>query len=154
MADVHYDPYDADIVLDPYPVFARLREEAPLYYNEQYDFWAVSRYADVEAGLVDARRFISGRGGILELIKANIDMPPGTLIFEDPPVHTIHRRLLSRVFTPRRIAELEPKIREFCAQSLDPLVGSGRLRLHRRPRRPDADARSSACSSGSPRPTW
>ena len=52
-------------------------------------------------------------------------MPPGTLIFEDPPIHTIHRRLLSRVFTPRRIAELEPKIREFCAQSLDPLVGSG-----------------------------
>jgi cytochrome P450 len=125
MADVHYDPYDADIVRDPYPVFARLREEAPLYYNETYDFWAVSRYADVEAGLVDARRFISGRGGILELIKANIDMPPGTLIFEDPPVHTIHRRLLSRVFTPRRIAELEPKIREFCARSLDPLVGAG-----------------------------
>jgi len=125
MADVYYDPYDAEIVLDPYPVFARLREEAPLYYNEEYDFWAVSRYADVEAGLVDARRFISGRGGILELIKANIEMPPGTLIFEDPPVHTIHRRLLSRVFTPRRIAELEPKIREFCARSLDPLVGAG-----------------------------
>jgi len=125
MADVYYDPYDADIVLDPYPVFARLRDEAPLYYNEQYDFWAVSRYADVEKGLVDARRFISGRGGILELIKANIEMPPGTLIFEDPPVHDIHRSLLSRVFTPRRVAALEPKIREFCAQALDPLVGTG-----------------------------
>ena len=47
------------------------------------------------------------------------------LIFEDPPVHTMHRRLLSRVFTPRRVAELEPKIREFCARSLDPLVGAG-----------------------------
>ncbi|MFL6206124.1 MAG: cytochrome P450 [Acidimicrobiales bacterium] len=125
MADVYYDPYDADIVLDPYPVFARLRDEAPLYYNEAYDFWAVSRYADVEKGLVDARRFISGRGGILELIKANIEMPPGTLIFEDPPAHDIHRSLLSRVFTPRRVAALEPKIREFCAQALDPLVGSG-----------------------------
>ena len=52
-------------------------------------------------------------------------MPPGTLIFEDPPAHTVHRSLLSRVFTPRRVVELEPKIRELCAQSLDPLVGSG-----------------------------
>jgi cytochrome P450 len=83
----------------------------------------VSRYEDCERGLVDAKRFISGRGGILELIKANIDFPPGTLIFEDPPAHTVHRSLLSRVFTPRRVAALEPKIREFCALSLDPLVG-------------------------------
>ena len=104
MTDVYYDPYDVDIDADPYPVFRRLREEAPLYYNEQYDFFAVSRYDDVERGLVDAKRYISGRGGILELIKADIEMPPGTLIFEDPPVHTIHRSLLSRVFTPQAMS--------------------------------------------------
>jgi len=125
MTDVYYDPYDVAINADPYPVFRRLREEAPLYYNEQHDFYAVSRYADVERGLVDHETFISSRGGILELIKADMDMPPGTLIFEDPPIHTIHRRLLSRVFTPKRVAALEPKIREFCARSLDPLVGRG-----------------------------
>src|SRR5205823_1787247 len=125
MTDVYYDPYDVAINADPYPVFRRLREEAPLYYNEQHDFYAVSRYADVERGLVDHETFISSRGGILELIKADMEMPPGTLIFEDPPIHTIHRRLLSRVFTPRRVAALEPQIREFCAGSLDPLVGSG-----------------------------
>jgi cytochrome P450 len=123
--DVYYDPYDVDIDADPYPVFRRLRDEAPLYYNERYDFFAVSRYDDVERGLVDARRFISSRGGVLELIKANMELPPGTLIFEDPPVHTIHRSLLSRVFTPRRVAALEPQIREFCARSLDPLAGVG-----------------------------
>ncbi|HEV3352463.1 MAG TPA: cytochrome P450 [Acidimicrobiales bacterium] len=125
MSDVYYDPYDIGINADPYPVFRRLREEAPLYYNEQHDFWAVSRYDDVERGLVDNDTFTSSRGGILELIKAGIEMPPGTLIFEDPPVHTIHRRLLSRVFTPKRVSALEPKIRDFCARSLDPLVGSG-----------------------------
>jgi len=125
MTDVYYDPYDVAINADPYPVFRRLQEEAPLYYNEQHDFYAVSRYADVERGLVDHETFISSRGGILELIKADMDMPPGTLIFEDPPIHTIHRRLLSRVFTPKRVAALEPKIREFCARSLDPLVGRG-----------------------------
>ncbi len=124
-SDVYYDPYDVEIDADPYPVFRRLRDEAPLYYNEQYDFFAVSRFDDVERGLLDAKTYISGRGGILELIKANIEIPPGALIFEDPPVHTLHRRLLSRVFTPRRVAELEPKIRKFCARSLDPLVGTG-----------------------------
>jgi cytochrome P450 len=123
--DVYYDPYDVAINDDPYPVYERLREEAPLYYNAQHDFYAVTRYEDVERCLLDPGTFISGRGGILELIKAGIQMPPGILIFEDPPTHTIHRRLLSRVFTPKRVAELEPKIREFCAQSLDPYVGEG-----------------------------
>src|SRR5580698_4242666 len=123
--DVYYDPYDVGINAYPYPVYRRLREEAPLYYNEVHDFYAASRFEDVEKGFLDAQSFISGRGAIIEVIKANIEMPPGILIFEDPPTHTIHRRLLSRAFTPRRVAELEPKIREFCAHSLDPLVGSG-----------------------------
>ncbi|HEY3673576.1 MAG TPA: cytochrome P450 [Acidimicrobiia bacterium] len=121
--ELSYDPYDIAINADPYPVFARLRDEAPLYYNEQFDFYALSRYDDVERGLVDRGTYISGRGGILEIIKAGIQMPPGILIFEDPPTHTIHRGLLSRVFTPRQVNGLEPKIREFCARSLDPLVG-------------------------------
>jgi cytochrome P450 len=126
-SDVYYDPYDVDIIANPYPVFRRLREEAPLYYNARYDFYAVSRFDDVERGLLDRETFISGRGAIIELIKANIEVPPGVLIFEDPPVHTVHRSLLSRVFTPRKVAALEPKIREFCARSLDPLVGTGRF---------------------------
>jgi cytochrome P450 len=105
----------------------RLREEAPLYYNAQYDFYALSRFDDVNKALVDHRTFSSSRGVVLELIKADIDIPPGTLVFEDPPVHDIHRKLVARMFTPRKIAELESKIREFCARSLDPLVGTGRF---------------------------
>jgi cytochrome P450 len=124
-SDVYYDPYDVGIVADPYPVYRRMREETPLYYNEPHDFFAVSRYEDVERVLLDPETFISGRGGILELIRANIELPPGVFIFEDPPAHTIHRRLMSRVFTPRRVAELEDKVRQFCADCLDPLVGSG-----------------------------
>jgi cytochrome P450 len=126
-SDVYYDPYDVAINADPYPVYRRLREEAPLYHNEKHDFFALSRFQDVERGLVERETYISGRGAILELIKANIPMPPGVLIFEDPPVHTIHRSLLSRVFTPRKMNALEPKVREFCARSLDPLVGTGRF---------------------------
>jgi cytochrome P450 len=126
-SDVYFDPYDVELNADPYPVFKRLREEAPLYYNEQHDFYALSRYEDVNRALVDQKTFISGKGAILELIKANIDIPSGVLIFEDPPIHDIHRKLLARMFTPRKINELEPKIREFCSRSLDPLIGAGRL---------------------------
>jgi cytochrome P450 len=129
MADLYYDPYDVEINADPYPVYQRLRDEAPLYYNEQYDFYAVSRYDDVERGLKDRDTFISGRGGILELIKSGTRMPPGIVIFEDPPTHTIYRSLLSRMFTPRKVSGLEPQIREYCARALDPLVGSGRFDL-------------------------
>ena len=125
MSDLYYDPYTAINEPDPYPLYRRMRDEAPLYYNDKLDFYAVSRYAECERGLVDAKRYSSGRGGILELIKADVEMPPGNLIFEDPPAHDVHRSLLSRVFTPRRVAALEPKIREFCARSLDPLVGAG-----------------------------
>jgi len=124
---VYYDPYNVDIVRDPYPVYRRLREEAPLYYNEQHDFYAVSRCDEVERGLGDYETFSSARGGILEIIKMNITMPSGVFIFEDPPLHTVHRSVLASVFTPKKMNALEPKIREFCARCLDPLVGTGKF---------------------------
>jgi cytochrome P450 len=126
-SDVYFDPYDVEINANPYPAFARLREESPLYYNEQYDFYALSRFADVNKALVDHETFSSARGAIVELIKANIEIPSGALIFEDPPIHDIHRKLLARMFTPRKINALEPKIRQYCANALDPLVGTGRF---------------------------
>lgn len=126
-SDIRYDPYDIGLLADPYPTFRRLREESPLYYNEQYDFYALSRFDDVSRALVDTDTFSSARGMILEVIKANIEIPPGIIVFEDPPLHDIHRKLLSRVFTPRKIAELEGKVRAFCAECLDPLVGTGRF---------------------------
>jgi cytochrome P450 len=61
---------------------------------------------------------------VLEFIKANIEMPPGVVIFEDPPQHTVHRNLLSRVFTPKKVSALEPQVRAFCQRALDPLVGA------------------------------
>jgi cytochrome P450 len=127
LQDVYFDPYDVGLNADPYPMFRRLREERPLYYNAQHDFYALSRFADVNKALVDHETFSSARGAIVELIKADIEIPPGTVIFEDPPIHDVHRKLLARMFTPRKINALEPKIREFCAQSLDPLVGTKRF---------------------------
>jgi cytochrome P450 len=123
--DLYYDPYDFEIDADPYPVWRRMREEQPLYYNERYDFYALSRFDDVERGLVDWRSYSSAKGSVLEVIRSGMEIPPGSIIFEDPPNHDLHRGLLSRVFTPRKMAAIEPKVRAFCARSLDPLVGSG-----------------------------
>ena len=120
----YFDPYDVDINADPYPVYARLREEAPIYHNERFDFWTLSRHADVEKALLTWQTFSNTRSDILDIIKSGVELPPGVLLFEDPPEHTTHRGLMSRVFTPRRMAALEDQVRDFCARCLDPLVGS------------------------------
>jgi cytochrome P450 len=119
---VYWDPFDRGIADDPYPIYERMRAEAPVYYNEKHDFYALTHADDVERALTDWKTFSSARGPILEVIKANIEIPPGTLLMEDPPAHDIHRKLLSRVFTPRRVSSLEPEIREFCIRCLDRLT--------------------------------
>ena len=127
--DVYSDPFDLEIDTDPYPTFRRLRDEAPLHFNEKHDFYALSRFEDVEECERDYSIYLSGKGAVLEVIQAvtqlGVEWPPGIIHFEDPPAHTAHRGLLSRVFTPRRMNEIEPQVRAFSAASLDPLVGSG-----------------------------
>lgn len=120
-SDLRYEPWDLEVHQDPYPVFRRLREEAPLHHNEAHDFWALSRYDDVAAGFKDHVTFSSAHGTVLEAIKTGFQPPKGFFINEDPPVHTAHRGVLSRVFTPRRVSVLEPQIRRCCADILDPL---------------------------------
>jgi cytochrome P450 len=122
-----YDPYDAAINADPYPTYRRLRDEAPIYHNERYDVWALSRHADVEQALVDWETFSNTRSDILEIIKSGFELPPGVVMFEDPPLHTMHRGLMSRVFTPRRMNALEDQVRAYCRACLDPLVGTDRF---------------------------
>jgi cytochrome P450 len=125
--EVYYDPYDFDIDDDPYPIWRRLRDEAPLYYNEKYNFYALSRYDDVARELPNWEVFRSGRGTTMDIILSGIRVPPGVILFEDPPIHDLHRRLLSRVFTPRRMEAIEPLTRQFCVRALDPLIGSDRF---------------------------
>ncbi|OBG51506.1 MULTISPECIES: cytochrome P450 [unclassified Mycobacterium] len=125
VVDLYYDPFDSDIDDNPYPVWKRMRDEAPLYYNEKYNFYALSRYEDVARELPNWQTYRSGRGTTADILFANIEVPPGILLFEDPPLHDLHRRLLSRVFTPRRMLAVEDLVRGFCVRELDPLVGAG-----------------------------
>ena len=131
-APPYYDPYDSAIDADPYPVWKRLRDEAPLYYNEQHGFYALSRFADVHAASVDWQTYSSARGTVIEMIDTTPDLATGDggtdagdpslgmMIFMDPPRHDDLRRLVSRAFTPRRVAALEARTRQLCARFLDP----------------------------------
>src|SRR5688572_29291129 len=124
---VYWDPYKPEFFKNPYPIFRRLREEAPLYENEEYGFHALSRYAEVERALKDTQALSSARGTILEIIKANAQLPESVFIFQDSPIHTAYRALLQRAMTPKRMNGIEEQVRRFCAQSLDPLVGGDRF---------------------------
>jgi cytochrome P450 len=134
IAPPYYDPYDAKIDANPYPVWKRLRDDAPLYYNEQHDFYALSRFADVLTASLDWQSYSSARGTVLEMIdttpvpqaNTNADDSYGMMIFMDPPRHDELRHLVNRAFTPRRVASLESRARELCAEFLDPqLDGAG-----------------------------
>jgi cytochrome P450 len=117
---LYYDPFDVDIDADPYDIWRRMRDEAPVYRNDRFDFYALSRYDDVEAAHLDPKTFSSAHGTVLEMMSLNDARVNEMLIFMDPPDHTRLRALVSRAFTPRRVAELESRVRELCAGFLDP----------------------------------
>jgi len=126
MSDLYWDPFDTAIDASPYEIWRRMRDEQPVYRNDAHDFWALSRFADVEAASKDPATFISSRGTVLELMDSGV-FRTGSMIFMDPPEHTSLRALVSRAFTPRRIGGLEERIRGLCADLLDPHVGSDRF---------------------------
>jgi cytochrome P450 len=122
----YWDPYDVDIDAEPYAVWARLRDDAPVYRNERYDFWALSRFEDVEAAHKDPKTFSSERGIVLENMGTDMSAS-GMIIFLDPPAHTRLRSVVSRALTPRRVAELETRVRAICVELLDRQVGAGQF---------------------------
>lgn len=118
MSDVYYDPYDREIDADPHPTWRRMRDDVPLYRNDRFDFWALSRFQDVLDASVDAETYSSARGTVLEIMNKELRARP--MIFMDAPEHDQLRALVSRAFSPRRIAELEPTVREIVCSYLDP----------------------------------
>src|SRR5439155_16721402 len=115
MADLYWDPFDTDLDTDPYDTWRRMRDDAPAYHNDHYDFFALSRFADVEAAHRDPKTFCSGHGTVLELMGPE-PIASGQMIFLDPPDHTRLRALVSRAFTPRRVEALEDRIRELSSE--------------------------------------
>ncbi len=129
MNDQHltYSPFDPEITEDPYPVYRELRHHAPAYWSAQANTWVLSRYDDVSAALVDPTRYSSASG--------IFPTPPGVdmtqlflpmLIMTDPPRHTALRKIVSKAFTPRRIAELKSHVHAIVEDLLSHSADSSR----------------------------
>lgn len=123
-----YDPYAYEIHEDPYPTYARLREEAPLYRNEERGFWALSRHADVIAAFRDSERFSNAEGVSIDPAASGPEAHRTmSFLAMDPPQHGRMRGLVSRAFTPRRVAGMEDNIRELTRRHVEPALESGRF---------------------------
>ncbi|HEV7730678.1 MAG TPA: cytochrome P450 [Candidatus Binatia bacterium] len=119
------NPFAWEFHDDPYPTYRWLRDEAPIYRNEAMSFWALSRFRDVMAAFVDWQTYSSVGALVLEkLDPVFLEMAP-IMILMDPPRHDRLRKLVSRAFTPRRVAEMEPFVRKLACDMLDPLVAQG-----------------------------
>ena len=117
--DVYYHPLSREIFEDPYPVYRKLRDHAPVYYCEEVGMWVVSRFEDVRNALRDHETYCSRFGPAIE--NPDEDGRKYSIVSMDPPRHDHVRSILSRLFTPNRIAALEPAIREIVCEHLDPL---------------------------------
>jgi len=126
MTDLTYSPYSYEIDADPYPVYKRMRDEAPVYRNEELDFYALTRFDDCLAALQDWEAFSSAKSTVLELMNGD-EMGGNMMIFMDPPRQTRYRALVSKAFTKARIDALEPQIRSLAVEHLDELVGRTRF---------------------------
>ncbi|PWV69920.1 cytochrome P450 [Nocardia neocaledoniensis] len=125
---VRFDPYDYRFHEDPYPTYHRLRTEAPLYHNPDLDFWALSRHSDVIAAFRDNHRLSSANGVSLDPAAwgphAHRVM---SFLAMDDPRHMRMRRLVYKGFTPKRVAEMEDRIREITLEHLEPALARGRF---------------------------
>jgi cytochrome P450 len=108
-----FDPFSEEFFTDPYPMYLRMRDEAPVYYSEQHDFYALSRHQDVAAAFKDYETYSSARGIDLAMIKNdNLPADAKSMIFMDPPEHRRMRSLVNKVFTPRAITALKDTVTE------------------------------------------
>ena len=120
---VDYNPFARDIQTNPFPVYQQLRDEAPVYHNAEIGFYALSRFDDVLGAHLDPKTFVSSHGVTIE----GYDQGQDLLITRDEPGHGWHRKLVSRVFTPRAISDLEPKVRAIAAGVLDDARDRGEI---------------------------
>jgi cytochrome P450 len=120
-----YDPLDPELWRDPYPIYARLRDEDPVHYVQKRGFWVLSRFADVMAATCDTEVFSSAQGLTFEQDEiTKLGLMP-TLVMMDRPRHTLYRRLVNSMFTPRAVAEREDAVRAFTRSRLDRVMEMG-----------------------------
>ena len=125
---VVYDPFSAAFQDDPFPVYRRLRDEAPVYHSEKWNFWALSRFEDVRAAARDPETYLSFEG--IDIDDTAKDMSaPGFLPDIDNPRHDQLRKIVQRSFIPRTIAKLEDDVRRVVTGLVDEFADKGEADL-------------------------
>jgi cytochrome P450 len=125
---LHFDHYDYTLQDDPYPTYARLRQEAPLFHNEEHDFWVMSRHGDINRAFRTDGVYSNKMGVSLDASAWNADAHVVmSFLGMDPPEQTRLRKLVSRGFTPRRVGAMKPRIRLLCNRYLEPALAHGDL---------------------------
>lgn len=124
-AELRWDPFDRALHADPYRVWQRLRDDAPVYHNQEYDFYALSRFDDVLEASLDTETFSSEHGITLDAITDDPWGPPKAMIKMDPPDHTAMRKMVNRTFFRSTVAKLEDRVRQLCRGYLDEFVSAG-----------------------------
>jgi cytochrome P450 len=109
-SEIVFDPFSEEFFNGPWEIYRRLREEAPVYYNEEYDFYALSRHEDVAAAFKDFETYSSAYGLDLAMVKSDEPLPVKMIIVMDPPEHRHMRSLVNKVFTPRAIEAMRPMV--------------------------------------------
>ncbi len=114
---IDYDPFSEEVIRDPYPIYARLREEAPCYHLKKWDCYALSRFEDIWNASMDAENYSAAQGTTASHLLTKVQPVTPMINLMDPPRHTVLRSRISRFFTPGAVRRLEPKIREIVEEA-------------------------------------
>ncbi len=121
---IYYDPFDIDVDIRAQSIWKRMRDETPVYWNDKYEFFALSRYDDVLRAVLDTQTFSSTHSTSLDLMGPEVSpMSETMMIYMDPPEHSWHRKVVARAFTPKRMASLEAVMTQLCRSLLDATAG-------------------------------
>ena len=124
---VHYNPFSAEVMRDPYPVYKRLRAEAPVYHMQEYDAWALAKFEDIWAASMDTRHYTASRGTTSAHLLTKVQPVTPMINMMDPPQHTKLRTAVREHFTPQSVARYEPVVRDIAVKALDRALQTGEL---------------------------
>jgi cytochrome P450 len=124
---VHYDPFSEEVMRDPHPVYKRLRAEAPVYHIEEYDAWALAKFADIWDASMDTKHYSAAKGTTSSHLLTKVQPVTPMINLMDPPQHTVLRSAVRQHFTPQQVGRFEPVIRGIAKQALDEGIERGGL---------------------------
>ncbi|MDR3506443.1 MAG: cytochrome P450 [Caulobacteraceae bacterium] len=128
--DLKYNPYSEDLRRDPWPLFKRLRDEAPVYYMEEFDAWALSRFEDVWQASMDPQSYSASGGTSMDALLRSTGPQPSVFLFKDPPEHAKYRNVIRGPYQKDSVNQIEGKVRGLAREQLNELRDGGQIDLY------------------------